>query len=260
MKNQLRRVWQELRQGKNVEVYLTIAVAFVILCLHLFHVTSINAVLSAILATLVLLAIANLHSRRGVEDLGASVLRLEIGTLADKFFQQWNEAEFSDFINRAKRVSMLAVANNRFLSENQIQFTELIRRGGEIRALLIDPTGAVLNMSTTRSVGASTQPNYVKMHVEMSKEKLREFQIGATRSNQVRLKYIDLLPSIIITWLEFDHDPGMMLLTLTAFRQPTASRPSFTLSEEKDSKWYKYFKDYYENIWEWEGTKDIALS
>jgi len=252
----LSRIWRQMSRGKDIDLYLTIVLAFVIFCLSLFHVTSSDVVSATILVTLMLLGVASLRNRYAYKEFSATLSRLLV--YGSQFLRHWRDVEFSSLISKSRRVSMLAVANYRFLSENDLQLTDLIKRGDFIRSILVNPNGVALKMAADRRAGASAHPHYIENSIEMSKARLRAFADGA-EPGRVKLKYIDHLPSIIITWLEFEQDPGVMLLTLTSFKQPTDARPTFTLSQDKDSKWYQYYREYYENIWNWDGATDVHL-
>lgn len=256
MRNRLGRIWQEMRQGENIDLYITVALVFVVAWLSLFDVTSSNVINATILATLMVIGLASLRSRHASKELTVTLSRLPIH--GGQFLRHWRDVDLSSFISKSCRISMLSVANYRFLSENEMQLAGLIKRGGTIRSILVNPNGVALRMAADRRVEASAHPDYIANSIEMSKARLRAFTDG-TKPEQIKLKYIDHLPSIIITWLEFKEDPGIILLTLSSFKQPTDSRPSFVLSQERDSTWYQYYREYYENIWEWDGATDIRL-
>jgi hypothetical protein len=74
----IRRVAKDLSEGRNVELYFTIALAVVVGAFGAFNVVSADVVASVTLATLALLAYGNIGSRSNVERLEDEIATLSI--------------------------------------------------------------------------------------------------------------------------------------------------------------------------------------
>ena len=65
----LRHLWDDIRKGENIDLYLTIAAAVIFVVLNLVGVASTSFLAPLTLAVLGLLAITNLGNRHRMEEL-----------------------------------------------------------------------------------------------------------------------------------------------------------------------------------------------
>ena len=84
MLKSLKRIWNDVRSGENLDVYLTITVALVLSILNILGVTLSDKLPAITLAVLALLAIASLVSRHRIEDLTTNLASMR-DIFVDKF-------------------------------------------------------------------------------------------------------------------------------------------------------------------------------
>ena len=89
------------------------------------------------------------------------------------------------------------------------------------------------------------------MQIELTLQELRALARSA-RPGQVQVKLVPILPFAIMTSIDGVFDEGEMYVTLNGFEQSPLSRPSFILSQQHDSKWFRFFQDSFEHLWVWE--------
>ena len=98
------RIWREIRSGENIDLYVTIVIAFVLVILSLFGFASSGVIASLTLAVLGLLAISNLVNRHRVEELIKQVAESAKGFFFDEF-----PADFKENFESAKEIWLVGV-------------------------------------------------------------------------------------------------------------------------------------------------------
>ncbi len=73
----IRRIWQDIRNGQNIDIYITVTVSFVVAILSAFGVTNQTLISSAILAILALVSASLLSNRRANESIESALRAVE---------------------------------------------------------------------------------------------------------------------------------------------------------------------------------------
>lgn len=73
----LRSALKDLKERQNLDVYITLAVAFTVVCLDIFNVTDQSAVSEAILATLALISVSLLINRRETDEVAKTLAGMQ---------------------------------------------------------------------------------------------------------------------------------------------------------------------------------------
>lgn len=69
----LRSVLSDLKERQNLDVYITLAVAFTVACLDIFNVTDQSVVSEAILAIMALVSVSLLVNRRETDEVAKAL-------------------------------------------------------------------------------------------------------------------------------------------------------------------------------------------
>jgi hypothetical protein len=120
----LRRLGQDLVEGRNLEAYLTIVIALTLGLLGAFSIIQAQVVIAVILATLGLLALSTINSRGQIGGLHAQIAALSalveqkvLGRArADDFF--WPESRTTRASSKAQIASTSSAARSVGLSGN----------------------------------------------------------------------------------------------------------------------------------------------
>lgn len=257
MDNILKTIWNDIKERKNFEIYLALAAAIVVLIADVVGVDASNVIFKVILTVLAVLLYINLEHRKNIEDLDNSIKKFQATSL--NFLNTWNETDFKKRIETAKSLSLLAIANHVFLSRNAEAITAFVSKGGKLRSILIDPSGNVIKMVSNLASGYEKETQTWEQLIEFCKKQMKEFNQFSKDNNKVELKQIDHLPFAIMTMIDHESDEGVMYVTLNGFDQPSNTRPSFTLLKKEDRKWFSFYEESYENIWEWKEAKQVQL-
>jgi hypothetical protein len=254
----VKAIWSDIRERKNIELYLALITIAVIFIADIFGVNTESALLEIALAVLALLAYGLLENRRSQERVELKVERVAVSQSATRFFKEWDDSAFREGLKTAKSVSLLAIANYIFLSRNSEPIKQFLSRGGSLRCILVEPEGHAITMAADLASGHERQPKHLAAQVRLAIEQLRDLA-AMSGSNRVQLKLVDFLPQAIITIIEHQNADGNMFVSLNGFNQPPTSRPSFTMRKSEDGRWFTFYQESYDDLWNWEQSRLIEL-
>jgi len=109
----LKRAWQEIRRGENIDLYATIVVAFVVVVLGLVGIVGPAVLTSLTLATLAALAFSTLGNRHRLEDLPH-----KFANLGQEFFQDEHPVELDGWLASASEVWLVGASLGRTVKTN----------------------------------------------------------------------------------------------------------------------------------------------
>ena len=259
MKRHFRIIWDEIRQGQNIEVYVVLLLCVVFLFFSLFRPPTEREIASGILAILVLLAVGHLRLGRTAGDLRHSLSRLDIDHSSDTFFAEWDDSRFRERLRTGREIWQQAVSSYQFMNANEAFISRLMIRGGRYRCILVDPEGAAVTMAARRHAGAASEVLYISQQHDLARLKLKEFA-GTASPGAVRLKIIDHLVEPIMTVIDPHEEDGLMFVTLGGFQTPMTARPSFVLHKTRDARWFAFYLRSFEKLWKSQEAEEIDLS
>lgn len=259
MKEIYQRILIDIKNRKNIELYLVLVVAFIVIILDTFGVDTTDAIFEVLLAITGLLAFSLIGNKHDNEILRKKIEGLNSKISAEKFFSEWSDTQFKSLIGEANEISMIAVANHVFLSQNAELIKNFVLKGGELRCILVDPSGNAMKMVCDLATGYEKQIEHLAMQVDLSIQQFKDFAKSSPNPEKIKLKLIDHMPYAITTMMDTKTDKGIIFVTLEGFEEPSQVRPSFTLKKFEDKKWFNFYLNSYENIWKSEKNKEINL-
>jgi len=211
-----------------------------------------SVVLSATLATLALLSITILRDRLADEKTNNALQRLwdhaQSGNSALDFFGEWDDNLFRQSVETAKQLSILAVTNTGFISSHEEHFREMVKKGGKIRYMIVNPLGNAYPLAADQSVGIDRNVGTLRLNTNTSLERMGDLALEFPGS--IEIKLLDHLPHVVISMLDPESRTGIIFATLPGFNQPYISRPSFVLYKKRDSHWFNFYQTYFDNLWQ----------
>ncbi|MGB3219951.1 MAG: hypothetical protein WBD79_21340 [Anaerolineae bacterium] len=236
----LRRIWNDLRKGENVDLYLTIAAAVAFVVLNLVGVAPTTLLAPLTLAVLALLAITSLGNRHRMDEL----LQQRERSLDDFFREEFPPSYKSD-LETAEELWLVGVSLHRTVTSNYPLLERKLQRGHRLRVLLVHPDGAGLEMAVARG--------YTRRDLEKKRQEilyvldllcdLRQAAPGRVevRTIQHPLAYGALAANP-------DTGAGVLYLEHYCFRVTTESMPRYLLRVQ-DGRWYDFFKTELKALW-----------
>ncbi len=238
----LRRIWNDIRRGENIDLYLTVTLAFAVGILGLLGTAPQAWVASITLAGLGVLAVAALRSEHRFEELSQRLEHMGETVFLDEF-----PATLKDDLLRADEAWLVGVSLTRTIKTYYPDIESKLRAGQRVRVLLVHPEGPAAEMADGRVYGRS---NLERMRAEIRAtlgdlSELRQF--AAEKKMEIRVIQTPLTYGAIAT--NPDNPTGKLYLEHYSFKMPAGAKPKFVLQAGRDA-WYTFFRDELHALWE----------
>ena len=227
----LKRIWQDIQHGENIDLYVTVIAAIVLAFLNVFGVTASTWVAPLIPAILALLAISILGNRHRLEML----LETSSGMTRQPFIEEF-PPELSSDLAKARDVWILGVHSRDVMGRYYSLFQEKVERGDRFHILFLDPNGAAAAMTAMRIPG-NNDPNQERSLITSSLNiacKLKELA-----PDQVEIRTIDYLFGYGGLILDPDSSWGVVYIQRYTFKKFGGSRKPKSIYRRKDGNWYE---------------------
>lgn len=236
----LRRIWDDLRKGENIDLYLTIAAALAFVALNLAGVASTALLAPLTLAVLALLAVTSLGNRHRMDELLA-----QREQSLDDFFLEAFPPSYKTDLEAAEELWLVGVSLHRTVTANYALFERKLQQGHRLRVLLVHPDGAGLEMAVARG--------YTRRDVEKKRQEIRyvldllcDLRQGAPGRVEVRTIQHPLAYGALAA--NPDNGRGVLYLEHYCFRVATESMPRYQV-RVRDGHWYDFFKSELQALW-----------
>lgn len=139
----LKKIWDDIQQGENIDLYITVLAAILLAVLNIIGLASDKWLAPITLAVLALLAISNLGSRNKLEKILEQTTR-------PKYLLQEYPAELKNDITNSTELWMVGQNLARTTVNYLPVFEAKLSKGDKIKALVINPTGTANHFMTVR--------------------------------------------------------------------------------------------------------------
>jgi hypothetical protein len=176
-----------------------------------------------------------------VKELTQAGIRLESRRESKVGFEERLEhAQYVDILG----FSLVAVAN----SYGGFLHTRAVA-GCKFRVLLSDPT-----TSAVSSVAGDQREIIRKQDIERSVAKLEP----SLETGNVKLGYIPIAPPFSLLIVDPAQPCGEVQVELFVYRRPSGERPHFILNQARDKRWYDFFVEQFEQLWNDARPHDVS--
>ena len=245
----LRRAWQDIRSGQNLDIYITGSIALVIAILGILGIANQTVISAAILATLVLVLGSLLIARNQNEEFRTVLSNIkDKASIADRFFTIGDDiSEIQNLLRQSHKVYFWGTTLTTHIPILQEDIERGLDSGLEVKFLLIKPLSSALRMAAFRGKNLKEED----LNNDLTRNLARLADI-ATKSTSGKLEYrvIDYLAPY--TMYAFDpHLPsGQIIGRLSTLRVPNAKRPIFKLTRQNDHEWFDFHVEQFEAAWQ----------
>jgi len=237
----LKRIWQDIRHGENIDLFLTVLVAIGLAALNIAGIAPASLIAPLTMAVLGLLAVATLGNRYKLEESLETLNRTHTG-----LFQEKLPANMENDMHNARELWLVGVTLNRTVKTYYSLLEQKLTRGDTIRVLLVHPDGTNLNMLVMREYQERYNVDRIRHLIHNSLEDLCSLQ---QRFPGLDVRVIDYPLGYGGILVNPNSDKGILYLEHYPFKTPGGSLPKFVL-EAKNGRWYNFFKLELETIWE----------
>lgn len=236
----LRRIWDDLRKGENVDLYLTIVAAVALVVLNLAGVAPATLMAPLTLAVLALLAVTSLGNRYRMDELLA-----QREQSLDDFFQEHIPPSYQTDLEAAEEVWLVGVSLHRTVTGNYALFERKLQQGHRLRVLLVHPDGAGLEMAVARG--------YTRRDLEKKRQDIGYVldmlcDLKQAAPGRVEIRTIQHPLAYGALAVNPDSSRGALYLEHYCFRVSTDSMPRYEL-RVADGHWYDFFKSEIQALW-----------
>lgn len=217
--------------------------------------------LAGIAATLAILAIGLIRDRMHREALREQIAELKM-SLPDRpsavsFFR--TRPDFLAFIQKASQIDLCGVTLTNTINMQSSVLRERLESGAKIRVLLIDPESQAIEMSAQRSEDPKDTAYYHRRlesslsdlaYLHKHVEGLKQNRKRAAKPGTLSVRLLSYAPSFGMTSLDPQKKQGILYVELFPHKLGHKMAPKFELTSGNDKKWYAYFLEQFEQMWE----------
>lgn len=228
----LRRVLADLKAGRNIDGYLTIAVAIVVGMLSYLSIVPSGKVSSLILAVLAVLAFSLITTRTDISNSVASQARS-----AHKLFPDF-PADLVNLRESSDDIFLVGVDLGRTIETSFGAFERNLRRGAKIRILLTDP------MADDSAVDARCQasrPDVADLRNEIRHSLRKLERLKSVTGGDLEARTTRAALKFGLNYINVGKASAQLYVQLYSFRLPGESRPMLRLTAA-DGEWFECFR------------------
>ncbi len=235
----LHQIVQDLRQGENIDLYVTLLVAIVLTFLNVLGIAPQSWLIPLTLAVLGLLTVTILGNRQRLDALLEKMpQQSQNSLLIDEF-----PADMPERIQNSSELWMLGISLSNTLIKFYQVFEKQLKRGGRIKVLLIDPEGTSCGMSASALYPSATVDQN-RMLINRSLELL--YELEKSTQGKLEIRVIDYALSFGGVLVNPSLADGTMYLRLYTFQTPMPKM----LLHSQDRRWWGIFTEQYQRLWE----------
>lgn len=239
--HRLNRIWQDIRRGDNIDLYIAVIIAISLAVLNILGITPLSSLPPITLAVLGLLAISTLGNRHQVEKL-MEQMNQPSGSL---FLEDHPDSYKNDFLNSSE-ILLIGVTLDRLIRNKYSVIESKLRKGDRIRFLLVHPEGAACEIAVKRM--------YIKTKVDNVRELIRNSisslnQLKRIAPNNLEIRTIQDPLTFGGVMMNTTSAKGILYIAHHPQRNVGRSQPKFVL-HAKDGHWYEFFKLEVEAMWD----------
>jgi hypothetical protein len=251
------RIWDDVRHGENIELYLAIAAAFVLTIINLFGIDIGKWLSTVTVAVLGGLAVSNLVNRNHLVGLRAEVISLKEDLnsaskgqpTAAAFFHTRSDTPLPTQIRDARTLGMIGTSLISVAVTNQALIRNLKESGSRVRLLISDPDEVHLSQIYSARFQEAETP---EQHTTNVKTSIANFQMLVGTSNsggsvEVRMTKSDI--SFSYLGVNTGSTSGKISVEIYLNKLPLNENPMFTTDANTDAHWFGVFKNQFEMLW-----------
>lgn len=155
---------------------------------------------------------------------------------------------FSERIKNIDEIFISAISANSLLVQEYRTIQDALRKGTNLKILLIDPDNPSLQ-SAYFSSASSTSINTQKQWVLNTMEMLENLS-SASHKGKLQVGLFEGIPTCSIIAYDYQKDDGWIQVEPHIYKKSPVSRPHFDLYCSGKSRWLDYYKGVIDDLWD----------
>jgi hypothetical protein len=252
---QLGRKLKRAITSRELDLYVLAAAAFVFTLLGTIGLANAAALSSAILALLAFLAVAQIKSRRQVEQITAAQKASAADILRNDFPEVLIERRAG-----AQTLMLIGISLGRTIETAEIGLRKALSSGTTIRALLVDPSDDAAVRSAASRIGELDSVEHLRASILHSLTRLERWR--RDNGGTVEIRVTGVVPHIGVNAIDVDRRDGLLVVQMYEYLPAREASPIFSL-EPKDGLWFDHFAQEAARMWDdarpWPPTPEEAV-
>lgn len=246
----LRHVWQDIRNGQNLDIYITASLSLVIAIFGVIGIANQSIVSAAILAVLALLLSHLLVARNQNEQIQATLSKLKINQSLSASQLMTNGDDISEIIQLLRQSKQAYFWGTTFTTHIPLLQQDLelgIASGLEAKFLLVQPSSNALKMAAFR--GKDLSESDLNNDLLRNIRRLDSIAISST-VGKLEIKVIDYLAPYVMYVFDPHLSSGQIIMRLSTLRVPDTMRPIIKITRSQDLEWFNFYVEQFETAWQ----------
>jgi hypothetical protein len=245
----LRRVWNDIRSGQNLDIYITASLSLIIAVFGVLGIANQSIISAAVLAVLALLLSSLLVARHQNDKIQAILSKLEtIQSSASQFMTTGDD--ISDLLQLLRQSQQAYFWGTTLTTHIPLLHQDLERGltlGLETKFLLVKPSSSALRMAAFRAKDLSESD----LNDDLIRNLKRLDTIARSNSTgKLEIKVIDYLAPYVMYIFDPHLSSGQIIMRLSTLRVPDATRPIIKITRSKDLEWFNFHLQQFETAWQ----------
>ena len=240
--NFLNAIWQDVRQGENINSYIAIIVALGLSVANIFGLASQSLLASITLAVLALLAITNLGNRHKLDKV---ILQQQ----STEYFLEKYPVGVSADMKSAKELWLAGYVLGRTLMDNLGIIEEKLIKNEKVKVLLFDPQSDAMRHFSA-SLSFPINPEEMRKRINSSLETLKTLsQVAKKHPGRLEVRLTDHPLFFGAYAMDINLPNGVMYIELYKYKGKVEDEPKLVL-RKKDGHWFELYKEQLTAMWQ----------
>jgi hypothetical protein len=229
-------MWIDIKQGENIDLYLTLIVALVLAGLNVLGIG--QAMTGSItLAVLALLALSSLVNRKKLEETVERLSRNQ-DVLLKKFPEHRQEN-----IAGAKELWLIGLILNKTINENDSLLRRKLKQGDRIRVLVVNPNSPFGELISRRKLGSDSLKD-IQEYQKLILSKL--CSIRAVSPPNMEIRTTDYPPFFGAIAMDLESIEGAIYIEHYSYKMDDLPKMVF---QQGDTQWFQHYRDQIMQMW-----------
>jgi len=243
----LQQILDDIKQGENLDLYFTIVAALIVAGLNLFSATSPGLLNSLMLAIFAIIASSLVGNRHRLDE-----IKNRLGEVNKEIILEEYPDELKNELERANEIWVIGVHARSFLRHYHSTVENKLKKGKNIRVLMVDPDGYATAMVAARNPGKL----FVESEQAIIRANLSNFSdLKSLAPAKIQIRVIDDPLTYGAYIIDPDSRDGVIYMQRYSYQAGVT--PKFIYHPE--NQWFKFIKNEVQTLWnrsrEWEDHK-----
>lgn len=245
----------DIRNGENLDIYVSIPVAVTIAILGLLKVASFGVLSAAILMVLSLLSASFLIIRKSAADTKEAYIGLSDqirdlqGSIDPASVSDMFRRGYPDMSKDFEEASSILVLGTILVSTINVyldKFEKAIRRGCDVRFITSSTESNVLDTLLFCNYKMDDKDAIASM-IQYHTQKL--YALNKEEGSKIEVRALPYIPPFGLVVTKNDDGTGRIYVKLFSFRTVPGQYPTIAVNSN-DVGWFSFFSEQYEEFWD----------